>query len=36
MVYSNRNKMSVEYRPSKTAMGAATLRALAVMDERIK
>jgi methyltransferase (TIGR00027 family) len=34
MVYSNSGKMSVEYRPSETAMGAATLRALAAMDER--
>jgi methyltransferase (TIGR00027 family) len=34
MVHSNRGKISVEYRPSETAMGAATLRALAAMDER--
>jgi methyltransferase (TIGR00027 family) len=34
MTYSNRDKMSVEYRPSETAMGTATLRALAAMDER--
>ena len=31
---SDRNKMSVEYKPSETAMGAATLRALAALDER--
>jgi len=34
MVDSNSEKISVEYRPSETAMGAATLRALAAMDER--
>ncbi len=30
------SKMSVEHKPSETAMGAATLRALAALDERIE
>jgi methyltransferase (TIGR00027 family) len=34
MVYPNTDKMSVEHRPSETALGAATLRALAAKDER--
>ena len=34
MAYPKRDKRTVEYRPSETAMGAATLRAVAVMDER--
>lgn len=31
---SNMDKRSVEYQPSETAMGAATLRALSAIDER--
>jgi methyltransferase (TIGR00027 family) len=34
MTDSNTNNLSVEHRPSETAMGAATLRALAAMDDR--
>jgi methyltransferase (TIGR00027 family) len=34
MAYSNNGKMSVEYRPSETAMGAATLRAFAAREAR--
>jgi len=30
----NTSKMSVEHKPSETAMGAAMLRALAALDER--
>jgi methyltransferase (TIGR00027 family) len=36
MTYPKRDKLTIEYRPSETAMGAATLRAIAAMDERKK